>query len=162
MSPEDNLLHLCVHLAFHLIMGSPSFVQLADISVFVSRVSVDWPRLLARARELRASGYTYSALRLAAVVLAVPLPPNGLPVLAEDSPRGVRAAAERLSLADVLRRTQKPPLRTIPQRLMRGVEDRAEAARWAHSPGEWLRVWWTLFDVTRTDTWQLLTQRRGW
>src|SRR4029077_16469101 len=42
LAPADVLLHLCVHLAFHLIMGSPSFVQLADLAVFTERVPMDW------------------------------------------------------------------------------------------------------------------------
>jgi hypothetical protein len=159
LSAGDNLLHLSVHLAFHLIIGSPSFVQLADLAVFTLRCEVDWDAFLARARARRASGYAYAALRLAAHLLAAPIPAEVLAALAGDAPRVVRAAAQTLSLADVLRRTQKPPLRTIAQRLRRGVEDRAEAARWAHSRGEWLRVWWTLVDVRRTDTWQIIKSR---
>jgi hypothetical protein len=159
LSPEDNLLHLCVHLVFHLIMGSPSFVQLADVSVFLSRCPVDGKFFLTRARDRRASGYAYAALRLAADVLAAPIPPDVLPALAAASPPNVRAAAESLSLADMLRRTQTPPLRTIPQRLQRGVSDRAETARWAHSSREWLRVWWSLVEVRRTDTWRMLIKR---
>src|SRR5574341_767295 len=156
LSPEDNLLHLCVHLVFHLIMGSPSFVQLADLSVFVSRCPVEWGAFLDRARALRASGYAYAALRLAAQVLAVPVPADVLQALAAASPPNVRAVAETLTLADMLRRTQKPPLRTIPQRLRRGFADRAETARWAHSFDEWLRVWWSLVDVRRTDTCRMM------
>ena len=154
LSPEDNLLHLCVHLAFHLIMGSPSFVQLADLSVFLSRCPVGWGAFLDRAHALRASGYAYASLRLAALVLAVPIPAGVLQTLAAANPPNVRAVAETLSLADVLRRTQRPPLRTILQRLRRGLADRAETARWAHSFDEWLRVWWSLVDVRRTDTWR--------
>lgn len=159
LSPADTLLHLCVHLTFHLIMGAPSFVQLADLAVFTERVTVDWLDFQVRARGLRATGYAYAAAHLASQALAAPFPPEVLAALGKASPPGVKAAAERLTAADVMRRTQKPPLRTISQRLQRGVADRAESARWAHSTGEWLRVWWTLFDVRRTDTWQMLTRR---
>ena len=158
LAPADNLLHLCVHLAFHLIMGSPSFVQLADLAVFTDRVKVDWLDFQLRARGLHAAGFAYAAARLANQALATPFPAEVLSGLAASSPPRVRAAAESLSVADVMRRTQKPPLRTVGQRLGRGVADRAETARWAHSSGEWLRVWWTLFDVRRTDTWQVLRQ----
>ena len=159
LAPADALLHLCVHLAFHLIMGSPSFVQLADLAVFTERVPVDWQDFLERASGLRANGYAYAAARLASQSLAAGFPAVVLAALATASPGGVRAVAERLSVADVMRRTQKAPLRTIGQRLRRGVADRAETASWAHSSGEWLKVWWTLFDVRRTDTFQLLRQR---
>jgi len=156
LAPEDTLLHLAVHLTFHLIMGSPSFVQLVDLSVFLAEREVDWPAFLSRARQLRASGYAYAALRLAAQMLNARVPLEVLQALAAASPFSVRAAAEQLSLSEMMRRTQQPPLRTVTQRLRRGVEDRAETARWAHSFEEWLRVWWTLVDVWRTDTWRML------
>jgi len=80
--------------------------------------------------------------------------PDGSVYVADLVNCRVRAVSETLSLADMLRRTQTPPLRTIPQRLRRGLADRAETARWAHSFDEWLRVWWSLVDVRRTDTWR--------
>jgi hypothetical protein len=159
LAPADALLHLCVHLAFHLIMGSPSFVQLADLAIFTEQVPVDWADFEVRAHSLRAAGYAYAAASLASRALAARFPPEVLARLRAASPSGVRAAAERLSVDDVLRRTQKPPLRTVSQRLRRGVADRAETARWAHSAGERLRVWWTLVDVRRTDTFQILRHR---
>jgi hypothetical protein len=94
------------------------------------------------------------------LTLGVPVPADVLQTLAAASPPKVRAVAETLSLADMLRRTQKPPLRTIPQRLRRGLADRAETARWAHSFDEWLRVWWSLVDVRRTDTWRMIWSTR--
>ena len=156
LAPADALLHLCVHLTFHLIMGSPSFVQMVDLAIFIQQMDVDWDDFVARARELGAMGYAYAAARLASQALAAAFPPPVLTQLAAASPPGVRSAAERLTVGDVMRRTQKPPLRTVGQRLRRGVADRAETAGWAHSPAEWLEVWWTLFDIRRTDTWRML------
>src|SRR4029077_20434653 len=78
LAPEDTLLHLAVHLMFHLIMGSPSFVQLADLSVYLDQCKVDWPAFLNRARQLRASGYAYGALYLAVQVLHAPVPSDVL------------------------------------------------------------------------------------
>jgi hypothetical protein len=154
--PSDNFLHLCVHLAFHLIMGSPLFVQMADLAVFAQYVPIDWDDFCKRAAELRAAGYALAAAGLAARVLAAPIPSGVLDRLERASPATVRAAAANLTVADILRRTQRPPLRTIRQRLRRGVADRTETARWAHSGAEWLRIWWTLVDIRRTDTWQML------
>lgn len=156
LCPPDAMLHLAVHLTYHLIQRSPSFVQLADLAVFAERVPVDWDDFLLRARALRASGYAYAALRLAVEVLAAPIPPAPIQALRSDSPRSVRQVADTLSLAYVMRRTQAAPLRTVRQRLARGVTDRAETSRWAHSPAEWLRIWGTLVDVTKTDTWKLI------
>ncbi len=161
LSPPDALLHLCVHLTFHLIMGSPSFVQLADLAVFAERVTVDWADFRARAAFLRASTYAYAAARLARQTLGANFPAEVIVALGADSLPRARDAAESLSVRDMMRRTQKPPLRSVGQRLRRGVADRAETARWAHTRREWLRIWWTLVDVRRTDTWQLLRQRPG-
>jgi hypothetical protein len=158
LAPADNFLHLCVHLTYHLIMGSPSFVQLADLAVFAERVPVDWDDFVSRARERRAAGYALAAASLAATVLEAPIPATVLEALKAASPRSVRAAATSLSASDMMRRTQRPPLKTVAQRLRRGIADRTETARWAHSFPEWLRVWWTLVDVRRTDTWQMLRQ----
>lgn len=157
LAPADALLHLAVHLTFHLIQGSPSFVQLADINTYVQRVPVPWDDLLARASALRACGFVYAGLRLGQQVFGAPVPPAVLAALAAASPASVRRAAEALSLAQVMRRTQQAPLRTLSQRLRRGVADRAETARWSHSPAETLRIWWTLLDITRTDTFRLAT-----
>jgi hypothetical protein len=160
LSAVDNLIHLGVHLTYHVIMGAPTFVQLADLRVYVERVAVDWEALVARTRELGAAGYVYAALRLAREALAADVPNASLQALGQAAPPRVRAAAERLSPAVVLRRTQQPPLRRLRQRLWRGLADRAETASWAHTPAEWLRVWWTLVDFTRTDTWRLWVDRR--
>jgi hypothetical protein len=160
LSAADNLIHLCVHLTFHLIMGAPAFVQLADIGVYLDRVSLDWEAVVARARDLRAAGYVYAALRLGHEALAAPVPAGSLQALGEAAPRRVRVVADRISAAVVLRRTQQAPLRRLRQRLLRGVADRAETASWAHSPAEWLRVWFTLVNFTRTDTWRLLVDRQ--
>jgi hypothetical protein len=98
---------------------------------------------------------------LAASVLGAPVPATILEALKSASPNSVRKAAGGLSVSDMMRRTQRPPLRTLAQRLRRGIADRTETARWAHSVPEWLRVWWTLVDVRRTDTWQILRQSTG-
>jgi hypothetical protein len=158
LAPADNFLHLCVHLTYHLIMGSPSFVQLVDLAVFAERVAFDWDDFVRRAIERRAAGYALAAAGLAVRALDAPVPAAVLQALASRTPRSVRSAASSLTVSDMIRRTQRPPLRTVAQRLRRGVADRAETARWAHSVPEWLRVWWTLVDVRRTDTWQMLRQ----
>jgi hypothetical protein len=161
LAPADNLLHLCVHLTYHLIMGSPSFVQLADLAVFAERMPVDWDDFVSRAVDRRAAGYALAAAGLAVRVLGAPIPLTVIEALHSASPSWVRAAASQLSIADMMRRTQRPPLRTVGQRLRRGIADRTETARWAHSGPEWLRVWWTLVDFRRTDTWQMLRKPAG-
>jgi hypothetical protein len=157
---SDLMLHLCLHLTFHLIMGFPSIVQLLDLRMVSARLSSnDWDEMLRRARERNVMSYLYAALRLAHLTLAAPVPVMVLRELAAATPARVRAHAETLSLRDVMRRTQQPPLTTIAQRLQRGAQDRAETARWATTWGEWWNVWRTLLDVAKTDTGKIIGQR---
>jgi putative nucleotidyltransferase-like protein len=160
LCPSDLMLHLCIHLTFHLIMGWPSIVQLIDLLMVGRRLSPDeWHEIVQRAQGQRVSRYIYAALRLAKIALDAPIPDGVLRDLANATPSHVRAHAETLSIADMMQRTQKPPLTTLAQRLKRGVQDRAETARWAGTFGERLAVWRTLVDVARTDTGQMLGEK---
>jgi len=160
LCPSDLMLHLCMHLSFHLIMGWPSLVQLLDL-LWVSRLleEADWDQVSRRAIDRSVTGFIYAALRLARVALAAPVPENVLAPLAAATPAAVRAHADRLCAEDVMRRAQRPPLTTIRRRLVRSVHDRAETARWAGTLQERLAVWRTLVDVAHTDTGKLLGAR---
>jgi hypothetical protein len=62
-------------------------------------------------------------------------------------------------LDNILQRTQQKPLTTMRQRLWRGLQDRAETARWAADwQGRW-QVWRTALEITKTDTGQMLLKR---
>ena len=159
---EDLLLHLCVHLAFHLIMGAPSFVQLMDMDVVLRKfadpegIPFRWADFLGRVRSTRSAPFIYASLRLAGKLWGSPVPAEVEQQLSEHCPGPIRRYVGGLSLEDVLARTQNPPLTTIPQRLRRGLEDRLETSRWAVGlPARW-RVWRTLFAVARTDTGRMI------
>jgi len=160
LCPSDLMLHLSIHLTFHLIMGYPSLVQLIDLLMVSRTLRADaWTALVQRARAQKVSGFIYAALRLAHTTLAAPIPDEVLRALCADTPTSVRAHAETLSLADAMQRTQRPPLTTLTQRLRRGVQERAETARWASSMSERVAIWRTLVDVGRTDTGQMIGAR---
>jgi hypothetical protein len=163
LSLEDNLLHVAVHLVFHLIMGYPSFVQLVDLRFVTERWAdrLDWPRFESLALAARATPFAYGALRLAHTTLAAPIPAPVLESLAAGCPPNLRAQAERLSLSDVLRRTQRAPVIKLRQRLAHGLAERLEVARWAPTLGAKWQVWRTALDVARTDTGRLIAQRIG-
>jgi hypothetical protein len=163
LSLEDNLLHVAVHLVFHLIMGYPSLVQLMDVRFAAERWAntLDWDRLRAQAAAASAVPFAYAALRLAHQTLAAPVPAQTLQALRQDCPPGLRTQAERLSLADVLRRTQRPPVVSLRQRLEHGLAERAEVARWAPTLADKWQVWRTALEVARTDTGRLIAQRVG-
>lgn len=161
LAAEDLLLHLCVHFCFHLIMGAPSMVQLADLQVVSERMALNWDVLVQRAVDHRAAAYVLAALVLAQKLLAAPIPAPAFEALAAATPPPLRRRIERLGLADVLRRTQQQPLNTVAQRIRRGLSDRAETARWALDwRGRW-RVWQTALNVTSTDTARLILGRKS-
>jgi len=156
LARDDLLLHLSAHFCFHLIMGAPSMVQLADLLVVTVAGGIDWPVFVERARQRQASPYALAALRLAQRLLAAPVPDAALDELARATPGSLRSRIAQLGLADILRRTQQKPLTTVMQRIRRGFADRAETARWAADwRGHW-RVWKTALHVGRTDTGRIL------
>jgi hypothetical protein len=87
MSPEDLLLHLCLHLAseFH------SFEQLlwfSDIDALLRHPNhpLDWPRLIQMARADQAARAVYTTLLLCRELLETPVPPAVLAALAPPAP----------------------------------------------------------------------------
>ncbi|MAT97322.1 MAG: hypothetical protein CL608_09290 [Anaerolineaceae bacterium] len=156
LNPTDLLHHICLHFAFHLIQGAPSFVQLTDLLVITQANRVDWDTFLQRVTEAKSWGYVLAALTLAQQLVGAPLPATILPQLAEKTPNSLRQRIEQMDLAYVLHRTQQKPLITLADRLRRGIKDRIEIARWAPTWGEKWRVWQTAVQFTRTDTAQML------
>lgn len=159
MAGEDLLLHLGVHLVYHLLMSKPSLVQLYDIALVSQLPAIDWPVLTARARDCKAAPFLYAALHLASSVYGAPIPAQALADLRDACSPAQARRIEHMGLDDVLQQTQRPPLVTIRQRLARGVSDRRETARWAPDlAGKWA-VWRTAIDVGKTDTGKLLGDR---
>ncbi|HLF27201.1 MAG TPA: nucleotidyltransferase family protein [Anaerolineae bacterium] len=159
LAREDLLLHLCVHFCFHLIMGAPSMVQLVDLLAVTSAGAVDWQVFTERALARRAAPYAFAALKLARDLLGAPTPPDTLNDLNRALPDPLRRRILQLGLKDILQRTQQKPLTTVPQRIRRGLRDRAETARWALDwRGRW-DVWKTALLISRTDTGRMLLQK---
>jgi hypothetical protein len=160
LDPRDTVLHVAVHAVFHLIMGKPMLLQLFDLrrllEVFPDCADDE---LVARARQVDAAGYVLAALRLARLAYAAPVSSGLLAALAAASPPRQRRQAERLTLAGLWWQIQQPPLTTLRQRLVRGLRDRAVAARWARDRREAWRVWRSALAFTRTDTAALLGAR---
>lgn len=164
---EDLLLHLCIHLCFHLIMGAPSMVQLADFVVVLESDRINWQQFVSRAETAQAAPYAWAALQLAKNLL-------GIVDSAENTANSLTAALARLqrqtssslqqyinglTVSGILQRTQKKPLITVRQRIVRGFQDRAETARWAPDWQSRLRVWRSAFDVANSDTGRLILRR---
>ncbi|MCA9995973.1 MAG: nucleotidyltransferase family protein, partial [Anaerolineales bacterium] len=159
LAPEDLLLHLCLHFCFHLIQGSPSLVQLADLLTVCQKQTIHWDLFVQRAVAHEAASFALAGLHLAVNLLNAPVPTAVFVNLNRATPAPMQHYAESLTLRYVLERSQQKPLTTVWQRVQRGFLDRAETARWAANwQGRW-RVWRTLLQPNRTDTGQLIVQR---
>ncbi len=79
LGPEDQLLHLCLHLAGHYFFAPQS---LRDLDLLCRRVPLDWPQFLRLAEAAHAAPLSYAALSAAATVLQTPVPAAVLPALA--------------------------------------------------------------------------------
>ena len=93
LGPEDQLLHLCLHLAGHYFHAPQS---LRDIAYVCAAQKIDWPLLVRLAREAQAAPACFAGLLAAARLLDTPTPPSVLDALA---PRRGRRALETLALA---------------------------------------------------------------
>jgi len=71
LSPEDELLLICIHGAKHL---WEKLSYIADVAAFVSEQELDWERVMSAAEEVGGERMLYVGLRLAADVLGVALP----------------------------------------------------------------------------------------
>jgi hypothetical protein len=165
LCPEDLLLHLCLHFCFHLIQGAPAMVQLTDLLIVASSARVDWDVFVARAGDYGVIPFAMAGLSLGKTLLSLPVPEATLASLAEATPPTLRRRIGQMGLPAILRRTQQRPLTdrsfwsAVPQRMLRGFSDRAEAAGWAQDwPGRW-QVWRTLLQATESDTGQMILKR---
>jgi hypothetical protein len=131
-------------------------VQLTDLLIVIQAGTVDWPIFTIRARTQKAAPFALAALNLAANLLKAAVPESVLQELSQATTPQLRNYILNLDLQHILQRTQQKPLTTLPQRLKRGLQDRAETARWAETLyGRW-QVWRTILSPTRTDTGQML------
>ncbi len=71
LSPEDELLLICIHGAKHF---WEQLSYIADVAAFVSRQELEWGRVMAAAAEVGGERMLYVGLRLAADLLGAPLP----------------------------------------------------------------------------------------
>ena len=92
LGPEDQILHLCLHLAGHYLIAPRS---LWDIQRVCAVLSVDWPSLVGIARRERLTRIAYAGLWLAVRLMDAAVPVEALSALA---PRPSRLL-ERLALS---------------------------------------------------------------
>lgn len=105
LAPADTLLHLCVHLATHLIEREARVGQAIDIARMLARNKdqIDWPRLLETSQQAGVSRFVYLSLHLTHVLTDAPLPPpEVVSVLRRRTPGPLREWVEQNGAADLL------------------------------------------------------------
>ena len=93
LGTEDQILHLCLHLAGHSLAAPQS---LRDIAQVVSVSPIEWPLFVRLAHEAGAGAACFAALFAASRLLGTPIPATVLDALA---PRFSRASLERVAEA---------------------------------------------------------------
>lgn len=161
LSTNDLVIHLAVHAAFHVIMGASVFVQLYDLGRVIETwpSELNWPQVLTLTRQRQAQAFVYAGLYWAKTLYGAAIPETVLTALAKECPANLVNYVQNLDARAILQRTQYPPLKTLGQRLRRGMVDRHEAARWAASLGQKWKIWQTALAFHNTDTINLLTKR---
>ena len=125
MTPEDLLLHLCLHMANEFHCFEP-LLWFADVDALIARHrgALDWARFVAAARDDGMPTIAYTALALAQALLGTPTPAEVLVALGPPAPR-------RWALGEAL-----PPASVV-----RGVTSRRRlAAKYLVVDGWWRRL----------------------
>ncbi len=96
LGPEDQLLHLCLHLAGHYCFAPQS---LRDIDLLCRCTPMDWPLFTRLAEEAHTAPLSFAALSAAATVVETPVPAAVLSALTpkHGAARLARIAAARAS-----------------------------------------------------------------
>lgn len=74
LSPEDNLLQVCLHTAKHSFIRAPGFRLHTDVERIVTTQDIDWDLFTRRVKELRVKTATYLSLAMARSLLGSPVP----------------------------------------------------------------------------------------
>ena len=85
LSPEDELLLICIHGAKHL---WEKLGYIADVAAFVSDQELDWERVMSAAEEVGGERMLYVGLRLAGDVLGAALPESVAALARSDATVG--------------------------------------------------------------------------
>lgn len=83
LSPEDNLLQVCLHTAKHSYLRAPGLRLHTDVERIVRGASIDWPLFVGRVKQLKVRTAVYFSLWLPAALIGTPVPAQ---VLAELRP----------------------------------------------------------------------------
>jgi len=81
LSPEDNLMQVCLHTAKHSFVRAPGFRLHADVDRIIRRCRIDWDTFTSRVRDSEVQTAVYLSLRVPATYLRTPIPAEVLDAL---------------------------------------------------------------------------------
>lgn len=96
MTPEDALIHLCLHQAINHQFSAPWLRNLLDIHLLLASQPLDWPQVTARAASWRLATVVWTTLSIAQRLLDSAAPAAAMQALAP--PRWRRWLIDRLDL----------------------------------------------------------------
>lgn len=87
LSPEDLIIHLCIHFSFHHDFQSASLRSLYDIRITLDRYAdtINWDEVILRSREWKVRNSVYISLLLAKKLIAANVPNEILEILCMPS-----------------------------------------------------------------------------
>ena len=74
LSPEDNLLQVCVHTAKHSYVRAPGLRLHLDVERIVAHKQIDWEVFLRKVKDAHVKTSTYYSLYLANMLFGTPIP----------------------------------------------------------------------------------------
>jgi hypothetical protein len=89
-SPEDQLVHAALHFAWSHEMTFGAWRTLRDVDRIVGTGTVDWPRVIERAKAARGASCVYWTLRLARDLAGARVPDEVLSTLSPRVPEAIR------------------------------------------------------------------------
>lgn len=105
LDPADTLIHLCVHLATHLIEREARVGQVIDIARLLSRsgAALDWSRIVEASEQAHVSRFVYLSLHASHILTHAPMPPpNVVQLLRGRTPAPLRDWVEQEGAAELL------------------------------------------------------------
>ena len=106
LSPEDNLLQVCVHTAKHSYVRAPGLRLHLDVERIVAHKDIDWALFLEKVRKAHVKTSTYYSLHLANMLFGTPVPQQVLDALRPGKGKD-RRILKLISQAGLLHPKQK-------------------------------------------------------
>lgn len=99
LSPEDNLLQVCIHTAKHSYVRAPGLRLHLDVERIVSHKEINWELFLEKVRKTHVYTSTYFSLYIPSVIFGTPVPQW---VLDELKPKNAKKIENQLKKAGLL------------------------------------------------------------